>query len=134
MTVALRSLRVRASVVLVAMAAGPLAAGVALAHPGSSVCLVRQFTGWTCPFCGGTHAVAALGQGNLARALSYDALVVFMAAAAVIMAVVVLASGQLPGSMYVKKHWRASVVATAVILGLFMVVRNLPGSPLAVPA
>ena len=38
-------------------------------------CPFRQITGWPCPTCGATRALAALAQGRLAAALSFNPLV-----------------------------------------------------------
>jgi hypothetical protein len=41
--------------------------GTDVAHPGAHGCLLRALTGIPCPFCGLTHSMMALGQGNLAQ-------------------------------------------------------------------
>jgi hypothetical protein len=38
-------------------------------------CPFQQITGWPCPTCGATRALAALTQGNLMAALSFNPLV-----------------------------------------------------------
>lgn len=45
-------------------------------------CLFHQITGYYCPGCGGTRAVAALGSGKILRAFCYHPFVVYAAAIA----------------------------------------------------
>ncbi len=51
-------------------------------------CPFRQITGWPCPTCGATRALAALTQGRLIEALSFNPLVaavsLFLMAAATV--------------------------------------------------
>ncbi|HEU5182573.1 MAG TPA: DUF2752 domain-containing protein [Candidatus Polarisedimenticolia bacterium] len=51
-------------------------------------CPFRQITGWPCPTCGSTRALAALTQGRLIEALSFNPLVaavaLFLVAAAMV--------------------------------------------------
>jgi len=42
------------------------------------VCPIRALTGWLCPGCGGTRAIAALLRGDLVGALRLNGLVVTM--------------------------------------------------------
>lgn len=42
-------------------------------------CPFRQITGWPCPTCGATRSLAALAQGDLAAALSFNPLVATVA-------------------------------------------------------
>jgi len=48
--------------------------GADVAHPGAPGCLLRAVTGIPCPFCGLTHSMMALGQGNLAAAVAQNPL------------------------------------------------------------
>jgi Protein of unknown function (DUF2752) len=38
--------------------------GADVHHPGAPGCLFREVTGLPCPFCGLTHSMMALGQGD----------------------------------------------------------------------
>ena len=40
-------------------------------------CLVRELTGWYCPGCGGTRAVAALLRGDILMSLYYHPIVIY---------------------------------------------------------
>ena len=46
--------------------------GAGVGHPGAPGCLLRAVTGIPCPFCGLTHSMMALGQGNLAAAVAQN--------------------------------------------------------------
>jgi Protein of unknown function (DUF2752) len=48
--------------------------GADVAHPGAPGCLLRAVTGIPCPFCGLTHSMMALGQGNLGAAVAQNPL------------------------------------------------------------
>src|SRR6476661_2197788 len=52
--------------------------GADVAHPGAPGCLLRAVTGIPCPFCGLTHSMMALGQGNLAAAVAQNPLVLLV--------------------------------------------------------
>ena len=54
-------------------------------HPG---CGFRSVTGLPCPACGGTHALAALGSGDVPAALASPPLVALVAFTLVALAVV----------------------------------------------
>lgn len=45
-----------------------------LEHQVTPTCPFRALTGWWCPFCGGTRAVAKLVRGDVVSALRYNAL------------------------------------------------------------
>jgi hypothetical protein len=53
--------------------------------PGVVLCPLRALTGYPCPGCGMTRAFCAIGHGEFARAVGYNALspLVFLAALAV---------------------------------------------------
>lgn len=44
----------------------------------STFCLLREFTGVPCPFCGGTTALARLGTGHLRQAIAASPLALLM--------------------------------------------------------
>ena len=71
---------VRRSAVLVGVV---LALGaVHLRQRPATFCLLREFTGVPCPFCGGTTALARLGTGHLREALAASPLALVMLALA----------------------------------------------------
>ena|SRR5690242_1584175 len=73
--------------------------GVDVNHPGAPGCLLRAVTGIPCPFCGLTHAMMALGQGNVAAAIAQNPLGLLVLPLAVLVLVmgvrVVLRGGRL---------------------------------------
>lgn len=120
--------------------AGAAAAGcVALAvvglvdpsrHALAPPCPLRTFTGFDCPLCGGTRATHALLQRDLASAFDFNALLVIALPIVALAAASWLRWGGLPSWM-TRAPARWAVLAAA---GAFMVVRNLPWSPLVVLA
>jgi len=60
----------------VALLALPLVGRVAPLAPG---CWLHAVTGWPCPTCGSTRAVAALGRGRIVEALGWNPLVTLVA-------------------------------------------------------
>ncbi len=85
-------------------------------YPG---CPVYEWTGWDCPGCGMTRALAALVHGRLAEAVVWNPLVLVVAGGFVAWVVV---------------EWRGvrwprvpgfAVAAMVVAAGLFMIGRNL---------
>ena len=75
-----------------AAAAGTLAALLRFFPPGQypiyPICLWRAVTGWRCPGCGTTRALAALLAGQWPEALHYNALAAALAPAAALLAAV----------------------------------------------
>ena len=55
---------------------------VHLRHRPATFCLLREFTGVPCPFCGGTTALARLGTGQLREAVTANPLALVMLALA----------------------------------------------------
>lgn len=45
---------------------------------GRFVCPIRQYLGWLCPGCGGTHAALALAHGQFAQAWQSNALLLLL--------------------------------------------------------
>ena len=80
--------------------------GTDVNHPGAPGCLLRAVTGIPCPFCGLTHSMMALGQGNLAAAVAQNPLGLLLLPLAVAVLVlgvrVVLRGGRI--------RWRAPVL------------------------
>ena len=91
-------------------------------------CLLHLATGLHCPFCGSTRAVHALLHGEVARALSQNALLVV----ALPVVVLWLAWAALPvfrsGSPAVRLP-RPAAVALGLVLLVFCLLRNLPWWP-----
>lgn len=54
----------------------------------ATFCLLREFTGLPCPFCGGTTALARLGTGHLREAVAASPLALLMLALAPLVGVV----------------------------------------------
>lgn len=97
-------------------------------------CPVLSATGWWCPGCGGLRAVHALTHGDLTAAVHDNLLVVVLAVVAAVLWV-----GWLWAALTGAKAPRigfgaARTVLLLLVLGLFMVLRNLPaGAGLAPP-
>lgn len=94
-------------------------------------CPFRALTGLFCPFCGGTRAVAALTNGDLPAALSYNAVAVPLVMALAlywVSQVVVALRGGVPRMPRLSS--RTLAVLGALLL-VFAVWRNIPALPLA---
>jgi Protein of unknown function (DUF2752) len=128
MIAALRRHRLTAPVAT-ALAVGAVWAATATLGPDRVMplsCPLFSLTGLACPFCGGLRAAHALGQGDLVAAVGYNALAV---AAAPLLAGVWVGwlirrwggdRGRRPGVS------GRALLAVAVVLVTFGVVRNLP--------
>jgi Protein of unknown function (DUF2752) len=82
-------------------------------------CPVYALTGWECPGCGMTRALAAMVHGDFAGAIRFNALIVLMVPAAAIYMAVALRRGEWP-------NIPARVVQTLLIVaGLFAIARNV---------
>jgi hypothetical protein len=117
-----------------AMAAGAAVAGCALLYvrdpnvPGSyGLCPFKALTGWDCPFCGSLRGIHALLHGQLATALNFN-VVTIVGLPLVIWYWVVWWRRSRRGDGALPFRTDVAVVVLAV-LGLFWVVRNLPGVP-----
>jgi hypothetical protein len=77
---------VRRSVLLVLVVV--VLGGVHLRHRPATFCLLREFTGVPCPFCGGTTALARLGAGHFRESLAASPLALLMVALAPVAGVV----------------------------------------------
>ena len=88
--------------------------------------------GLWCPGCGALRAVNDLTNGDLAAAASSNLLLVVLAPVAVLGLALWLADSWRGTRRSVPRSWRAPLVAAAaVVLVVFTVLRNLPGSWLA---
>lgn len=91
------------------------------------VCPFRSLTGLDCPFCGGLRAVHDLGHGQVVAALDQNALVT--------LAVPLVVLGWLGWTVRSVRGRPARqtppwvVPVGLALLGIFWVVRNLPGVP-----
>ena len=114
-----------------------LAAGVLLLRqidphePGVyPVCPTKVFTGVDCPGCGGLRATNELAHGDVAAAVDDNALVVLAVPLAAWLfgrAFYFAWTGRTPDPMPAKRA-RWITIAVIVVLTVFTVVRNLPGS------
>jgi len=93
------------------------------------VCPLRALTGWYCPGCGATHALAALLEGRFADAVHHNPLIVALAP---------VLAGIAAVQLYSALRWKrwhpvvfppqvAGLALTAVLL--FGLLRNLPVEP-----
>lgn len=124
---------------LVAMFAGVLAGVILLRQidphePGVyPVCPTKVLTGLDCPGCGGLRATNELAHGDIAAALDDNALVVLavpFAAWLFARAFYYAWTGRSPAPMSARRtKW--ITIAVVVVLTVFTVVRNIPGSFLA---
>ena len=119
---------------------GPVvAAGAALAGCGVlylrdpnvsgsyGLCPFRALTGWDCPFCGSLRGYHALLHGHLGTGLDYNIVTVGALPLVVLFWVLWLRRSARGDSSI---PWNGRVAAVSlVVLGLFWVVRNLPGVP-----
>jgi hypothetical protein len=91
-------------------------------------CLLYRVTGLSCSGCGGTRAAAALCRGDVAQALAYNALAVCLWPPLLLAWLLDCAWQALTGRPLIRWNripwW--SLVALAVLLTVFMVLRNLP--------
>jgi hypothetical protein len=82
-------------------------------------CPVYALTGWQCPGCGMTRALAALLHGHVAEALRWNPLVLLVVAGFVAWVVAACRGAKRP------RVSNFAVAATLLVAGLFMAVRNL---------
>jgi hypothetical protein len=101
---------------------GTMAVGIAGQCCLGLSCPFRQVTGLDCPGCGGTRAVLALGRGQLAEALHYNACVFLLIGVAVGCAL--RHPDGLP-AMLREASVARRVLAVSLVLG-WTVLRNLP--------
>lgn len=118
---------------LLAMAA--VASVLALHHGWARVanalpaCSFRRLTGLYCPGCGGTRCTGKLLKGELAGALSMNAIVVILAAAAITLLGITVArewKGRAPAFPILPTWFAWGITGLIVVFGL---VRNLPWWP-----
>ncbi len=121
--------------------AAPLATGAAVAlataavhatdgELGFSVCPFHAVTGWWCPFCGGSRAVAAMTRGDVEAALSYNLPAMLLLGAVTLYWMTQVYSGLRGGAPHLPRLSRRSGVVLGVVFLVFTVWRNLPQVPL----
>lgn len=132
-----RRLAVASAPVAVALAAAGAVAYVVMgnpyAHRLTPACMLLSTTGLYCPGCGGTRAVFDLAHGDVATALSMNALVVILVpVVALLWLRWMLRSVGLALRPWRFPSWGGWVIG-AVLLG-FTVLRNVPAlAPLLSP-
>lgn len=89
------------------------------------LCLMHRTTGLWCPLCGGTRATAALVHGDLATALGYNPFALAVEAVAVMVVLRWLLRRLQGRQHHFLTGWEAGGLVVA--LGVFFIVRNLPG-------
>ena len=112
------------------------AAYVVINNPGDgngglASCPIRALTGRWCPGCGITRATHHLFRGNIAQALSFNALVPAILAALSLLWVTwltVVTGRGVP--TFIRRISPAAYVSAALILAGFTVMRNLSGAVL----
>jgi len=88
-------------------------------------CPFRAYVGLDCPGCGSLRALHDLGHGDLAGALDHNAvLVLFLPLLGV--ELVRWVTGRTASPLL---QWRYTPLVTLVVLGAWMLVRNLPVFP-----
>ena len=92
----------RRGVVLLALVATIAALAVLYRYPPSETtfyppCPFYLLTGWHCPGCGSTRALAALLHGNVAQAMEYNSLFVALLPLALAYAVAAITRAFMPG-------------------------------------
>jgi hypothetical protein len=89
------------------------------------VCPIHQYTGWLCPGCGMTRALAALLRGNLREALHWNPLIAIVVPGLIAWLAIVYRRA-ITGR---RQHWRqfSDVTLCSALAGLaiFTVGRNL---------
>jgi hypothetical protein len=88
-------------------------------------CPVRAYAGVDCPGCGSLRALHDLAQGDVVGALDHNAVMVLLLPLLGI-ELVRWVRGR-PASALVR--WRYAPVAALVVLGVWMLARNLPAFP-----
>lgn len=92
-------------------------------------CPLKLITGLDCPLCGSLRATHSLVHGHLGSAAGHNLLFVL----AVPVVVFAWATWMASAAGWPVRRWRMPTRAwwaLAVLAGVFMVVRNLPGPPL----
>lgn len=116
---------------LVAGCLASTAAYVVIDDPGDgngglTPCPVRALTGQWCPGCGLTRATHHLFRGNVAQALSFNALVpVVLAALGLLWAIWLMVATGRGVPPFIRQIRPAAYVSAALLLAGFTVLRNL---------
>lgn len=135
--VAVRSRRIQAGTVLVVLAGTAAAVAVRNPHDAGSygVCPSLLIFGVYCPGCGALRAMADIVRGDPAAAIGHNLLLLPALIGLVVWAVVQLSPrvphpGMFP-KVFSRYRWLNFPVILLVVVTVFAVLRNLPGSPLA---
>ena len=88
------------------------AAAALVFHPP---CPIRLLTGWQCPGCGATHALAALLTAHWSEAWHANPLIVTLAP--------LIAATALKRSVSIPK---SAIILTLIVTALFGILRNIP--------
>ena len=114
-----------------AMVAGCITLGAIDPTGGPPVCVFKAVTGFDCPGCGGTRAAHQLLRGHLAAALDYNVLAVILLPFIAWWLFASLVRALDGPSWPVATLSRRWMPVTLVVVGLYWVVRNIPGTPLS---
>ncbi|MBM7772561.1 hypothetical protein JOD54_002765 [Actinokineospora baliensis] len=93
---------------------------------GWPVCPIKALTGLCCPGCGGTRMVVSLFEGRFADAVHYNAVLLVFLVLFAWVAVAKLARAK----SWLDLRWARNTAL--VVLALWFVVRNVPGTGLYV--
>lgn len=97
---------------------------------GFSVCPFHATTGWWCPLCGGSRAVAAMTHGDVGSALSYNLPAMVLLAAVTLSWLTQVYAALRGRAAHLPWLSRRSGVIMGVVFLVFTIWRNLPHLPL----
>lgn len=97
---------------------------------GFPVCPFHAVTGWWCPVCGGSRAVAAMTHGDVASALSYNLAAILLLAAVTLYWPTQVYAALRGNAPHLPRLSRRSVVMVGMVFLVFTMWRNLPQLPL----
>jgi hypothetical protein len=129
-----RELRRRRLVMVAVLATLLAACGVVYFFPPTDYsfyprCFFHDLTGLHCPGCGGTRCAFALLHGDLAQAAAYNILVLIYLPYLSLTGLNACWHAVFDRPMYSRKMPAWTIRATAVLMVLFWILRNLPYAP-----